>query len=68
MKRNSKPFAFINLFAGIGGFHHALNSLGGECVMAFEINETCRKVFRIKLPAIILKKTCNGSFGQSVSI
>jgi DNA (cytosine-5)-methyltransferase 1 len=32
-------FKFIELFAGIGGFRQALDSLGGECVFASEIDK-----------------------------
>lgn len=40
-------FRFIDLFAGIGGFHQAMRYLGGECVMAAEINQECVKTYNL---------------------
>ena len=36
---------FIDLFAGLGGFHCAAAQLGGECVFASEINEPLRELY-----------------------
>ena len=40
-------FKFIDLFAGIGGFHQAMRYLGGECVMAAEINQACIDTYNL---------------------
>lgn len=49
-QKSSEPtarFRFIDLFAGIGGFHQAMRYLGGECIMAAEINKECVETYKL---------------------
>jgi DNA (cytosine-5)-methyltransferase 1 len=38
-------FNFIDLFAGIGGFHQAAYALGGKCVFASEIDPEAKRAY-----------------------
>src|SRR3954469_16374807 len=48
---NSPPpnFRFVDLFAGIGGFHVALTGFG-KCVLASDNNKDCQAVYQLNFP------------------
>lgn len=41
---------FIDLYAGLGGFHLALESIGHDCVFASEINPSLRELYTKNFP------------------
>lgn len=61
---NSK-FTFIDLFAGIGGFHTAMHSVGCRCVFASECDKNARISYEANYKEIepnLFKKDTNGNY------
>lgn len=61
-----KKFKFIDLFAGIGGFHHAFHELGAECVFASEIDPNARKTYEHNLKKISPELFKNKKFNDDI--
>ena len=49
---NKTPYTFIDLFAGIGGFHQAMHSVGMKCVFASEWDKHARLSYETNYKAI----------------
>eukprot|EP00873_Tetraselmis_striata_P003959 jgi/Tetstr1/424223/TSEL_000153.t1 len=47
-------FRFVELFAGIGGFHLGLQALGGRCVFASELDPEAQRVYAQNFPTELL--------------
>lgn len=47
-----KKYTFIDLFAGIGGFHQAMHACGGQCVFASEWDKYARISYEANYKAI----------------
>jgi len=43
----NKGFRFVDIFAGLGGFHLALSHLGGKCVFAAEIQPHLQDLYEL---------------------
>ena len=61
-----KKFKFIDLFAGIGGFHLAFHSLGAECVYASEIDAKARETYELNLKKISPKLFKKDLFNKDI--
>lgn len=61
---SKKKFTFVDLFAGIGGFHVALHSLGGHCVFASEIDKNARLSYEANYKEIEPKLFAKDKFGN----
>ncbi len=61
----SKNLKFIDLFAGIGGFHLALHRLGAQCVFASEIDKFARLTYEHNFKSIS-PKLFNGNYNDDI--
>ena len=58
---------FIDLFAGIGGFHLAFHNLDAECVFASEWNEPARLTYETNFSTISPKLFKGGNFARDIT-
>jgi DNA (cytosine-5)-methyltransferase 1 len=57
---------FIDLFAGIGGFHLALHNVGAECVFASEIDKYARETYEKNFAPISKNLFLNNLFNDDI--
>lgn len=58
---------FIDLFAGIGGFHLAFHKCGAKCVFASEWDEFARKTYEHNFKKISPSLFKNGCFAGDIT-
>ena len=60
-------YKFIDLFAGIGGFHLAFHNLGAECVFASEWDAHARATYEHNFKALSPKLFKSGNFAGDIT-
>ena len=53
----TSSFTFIDLFAGIGGFRIAIDSMGGMCTGFSEVDKHCVKTYLVFLFRLLKPRT-----------
>src|SRR5690606_16822114 len=67
MAKKKKEFRFIDLFAGIGGFHIAMHESGGKCVFASEIDKFARQTYKHNFIKISPEIFINDCFNEDIT-
>jgi DNA (cytosine-5)-methyltransferase 1 len=62
-----KKLRFIDLFAGIGGFHLAFHNLGAECVFASEFDDSARLTYEKNFSKISPELFSKGQFAGDIT-
>lgn len=65
--KNTKFIQFIDLFAGIGGFHQALHNQGVQCVFASEWDNKCRETYQTNFKHISPNLFSQGYFAGDIT-
>lgn len=66
-KKSRTDFTFIDLFAGIGGFHLAMHSIGGRCIFASEIDKFARETYQTNFKRLSPELFENGMFNEDIN-
>lgn len=66
-KKVKSKFKFIDLFAGIGGFHIAMHENGGNCVFASEIDKFARQTYEHNFKELSPEIFRNGNFNEDIT-
>jgi DNA (cytosine-5)-methyltransferase 1 len=61
------PYTFVDLFAGIGGFHVAFHSVGAKCVFVSEWDEQARMTYEYNFKKYEPELFDEGLFAKSDS-
>jgi DNA (cytosine-5)-methyltransferase 1 len=66
-KKSKEKFKFIDLFAGIGGFHLAMNKAGGDYVFASEWDKYARITYEHNFSKISTNLFRKNNFNNDIN-